>query len=226
MIGIPLAAASLALGGYEAFKGAQGLKKLNKEKYPEYSISPELQNSYGRAEQMAGMGYTPQEAANFRQNVAQQQNTGFRQGVNAGGGNLAQALRTGLQAQNLGAFNSFSASDAALHRSNIHYADQLGQQVSNQRNLITGSQVQRRNMLEQAFGGALRQGLSNMAGSLNLTQAMGGGMNLFGNKTSTDSNNGAGQMSFAQPLGGGYTNTTGGWLNQAPTEYYNPTQTQ
>jgi len=97
-----LAAANLALGAFQAFKGVEGLKQLEKEEYPEYSISPELRKSYQRAEGRTGFGFDPRQTAAFKQNVAQQQRTGMRQAISRSGGNLAQALSVGFGAANTG----------------------------------------------------------------------------------------------------------------------------
>lgn len=172
-----LAAIPQIVGGiYQTAQSQRGLNKLASEPLPEYSVSPELKNAYGRAEQMSNQGYTGAEQAAFGQNVAQQQNTGFQQGIEQSGGNLAQALRTGFGAQKLNAQNDFAASDANLHRANIHYADSLAQEVQNQSNLINQNKIQRRTMLEQAYGAGKTTGISNiMGGSMASLYSLAGG---------------------------------------------------
>jgi hypothetical protein len=173
-----LAAANVALGAYQAIKGAQGLKRLNQEARPEYSVSPEMQSAFAMAKDRTRYGYDPRQAAAFKQGVAQQQNTGFQQGVSMAGGNLAQALRTGFKVQNIGALNRFASDDAGLQAANINRFYGLASQLQQQKNLIQGERISRRNALEGAYGGAVKSGLNNIASSLNLTQAMGSG--LFG----------------------------------------------
>ena len=158
----------MALGAIQAYNGYQGLQNINRTPRATYSITPEQQNSYNRAEGMAGQGYTGQESANFHQGLAQSNNTAFRNAVDMSGGNLAGAIHRGINAQNVGALNTFASNDANLHRQNIRYADQQGQNISNQRNLITQNAQQRRDMLENAYGGALSSGLNNLTSGFNL----------------------------------------------------------
>jgi hypothetical protein len=156
------AAVGAGYGIYQHSKAKKSLAELNKTKFPNAVIDPEMKAAQDRAQQMAAFGYTPQETAAFKQNIAQQQNTGFRQGVNMSGGNLAQALQVGLGAQKLGAFNQFAGADAALHRQNIRYADSLTQALQGQGNLIASNDIRRRYALEQAYGGAMTVGSENV----------------------------------------------------------------
>ncbi len=165
--------ANVTMGAIEAYAGYQGLKNLNKNPFPLYSISPELQNSYNRAQGLADQGFTGAETANFEQNVAEQENTGYRQGVQMSGGNLAGAISAGLGAQRLNSFNQFAGQDASLHRQNIHYADTLSSALQSQKNLIQSAAIQRRNQLEGAYGKLMGTGLTNV--SEGFTGGSGGG---------------------------------------------------
>lgn len=164
--------AQLALGGFQAIAGIQGLNKLSKQPYPEYSISPEIQKSYSRAEDMSSRGYSPQEEAAFRQNLAGTSAQRYQKSSDMAGGNLAQAIQGGVNYGNIKGLVNFAADDANLHRRNIQYADSLAKTIQNQRNLITESQQNRRNALEQAYGGGVKTGLENIVNPLNLSQAL------------------------------------------------------
>lgn len=166
----PLAALTaipqIATGLYSTIQGAKGLKNLAGQPQPQYSMSPEYTDYYNRINAQSQYGYSPEQTAQFGQGVAQQQNTGFRQGVSMSGGNLAQALRTGLAGQNLGAFNQFAAQGAALQQQKLGQVGAAAGQMQEQQNLINQQKIQRRMALEQAYGGALQSGLSNMASGL------------------------------------------------------------
>lgn len=175
------------LGAVQAIKGYRSLKNLSKEQYPEYTISPELQQAYQRAEGMAKQGFSAEETAQFQQGVARQQTGAFRQATDLGGGNLARAISAGLGAQNLQAQGQFAAQGAQLKRQNIQYADELARSIQQQKNLATQEKIQRRQMLEQAYGSAAKTGLEN------ITSSLGGiGASLFEaynpKKTMTDTN--------------------------------------
>ena len=67
---------------------------------------------------------------------------------------------------NIGALNQFAANDASLRRNNIRYAGQMAGQLQSQQNLATQAAIQRRIMLEQAYGRAMQAGLNNIVGGV------------------------------------------------------------
>ncbi len=184
----------VALGAYEAFQGARGLKNLAGQPMPEYSMSPEFQNYYNMTKDRSAYGFDPSETANFKQNVAQQQNTGFRQGVQMAGGNLAGALNAGFKAQNLTSMNQFAAQDAQQHRANISQYGGAAGEMMGQENLINQEKIRHRTQLEQAYGGALKAGLGNITSGL----MSGAGLGFMGQQNNQQ---GAGQNYYG---GGGY----------------------
>ncbi len=153
------------LGAYQTYQGQKGLKELAKQQMPQYTISPEQQQYYDVVKNRAQYGFDPNEIAAFKQNVAQQQNTGFQQGVQMAGGNLAQAISNGLGAQKLNSFNQFAAQDSQQKRENIGLWGQSVGAMQGQNNLINEQRIQHRYRQEQAYGGALQAGLSNIASS-------------------------------------------------------------
>ncbi len=161
------------LGLGEAGVGLTGLHQLQKTAMPQYLASAQLNSAYQRAQQMSTMGYTPQEIAAFHTNLATSNNTAFANAENASGGNQSQAVNAALQGNNIGALNQFAVSDAQLKRQNQQYADSFAGQYQNLANENTQTALQRRQQQEQAYGGALKAGLTNLGNTANLSQALG-----------------------------------------------------
>ncbi len=113
-------------------------------------------------------------------NINSSQNAAYHKAIDISGGQQNNAISGILKANRLGAYNQFAAQDATLHLQNQHYADQVGQGITNQRNLITGQDIQNRNRQEQAWGGALQSGLTNVASAGNFYSMTAGGYNPYG----------------------------------------------
>jgi hypothetical protein len=165
----PVAVGSLALGAMQTIKASRELKKLKNEMPSGFQVTPEQMRSYQRAESMAQNGFTSGEKASFFQNLAQKANQAFSRTMNSGGGSMAAAVRAGLNYGNTNAINQFAMNDASLNRNNIRYADQMGADITAQRNRETARQWARYQATEQALGTAKRQGWENMANSVNAT---------------------------------------------------------
>lgn len=128
-----------------------------------YEITPEQRASQARAEEMAQQGYTGQEKASFYQNMAAQSNLGYQRAMRGAGGNQwGGAILAGVQSPSYGAVADFAARDAALKRQNVRYADQMGEQISAQRNRIVNSDWQYYQQKQQAYGLAQKQGIQNI----------------------------------------------------------------
>lgn len=179
---LPLAIGSLLLGGLQAGIGGMALNQLNQTPIPNFGITPEQQNSYGRAQTRAGYGYSPEQRADYMGNVAGRNAQVYNNAIKLSGGNLSGALARGIQSSALRDYSTFAANDAQLQQNNIRYADQRGDMITNQRNMATNQNIQNRIRQEQAFGGALQSGLNNIAGAANFF-AMNGGFNQLGNGT-------------------------------------------
>jgi hypothetical protein len=162
------------LGVWEAIKGYQGLKNLENQPMPNYSLAPGLQDYFNQTKVQSQYGFDPSQTAAFKQGVSQQQNTGYRQGIELGGGNLAQALSVGLSAQNLGAQNQFATENAQLKSQHLQQYGQAAGELQSEQNLATQADIARRNQLEQAYGGALQTGLKNITSGFTF-QGLGGG---------------------------------------------------
>lgn len=159
-------AANLIHSLSEQSQAKKGLASLKAPKG--YEVTPEQQHSYDRAEKLAMNGYSPEEKAAFAQNMAQQSNAGYRRAMAFGGNNLAGAIQAGINYGNTGALTNFAAQDAALKRQNIHYADSVGNQITQQKNKNTSLNWQNYNTEAQAYGHALKSSKENFFNSLNL----------------------------------------------------------
>ena len=168
---------TLALGAVQTYMGMKGLKELNKKERPNYSVSPEMYNSQQRSFINSKYGFTPQQTGAFNYQLGMNQVGNLRKQVDMGGGNLAQALSSRGNAQNLGAINQFANQDAALLNQNIRYNDQMNANIQNQLNRRVGQNVAYRMSDEKAVGGSLQSGLTNLASGMNSasTNAAGGG---------------------------------------------------
>lgn len=177
-------------------KANDAIAEINKEKFTQYGLAPQLEQSYSQAAQMAKQGFTGKEKGAFRQNIAQDINTGAQHALDLGGGNLARTISKMGTISKLGAENQFATNDALLHRQNIKYKDVLAQAIQTQGNLKSQADISHRVMLEQAYGNASK------AGSENILKGVGmGAASLSGSS-----------------LGTGTTDTTGGdWMSGMKT---------
>lgn len=203
LLGLPDA----ILGGFQAYNAHQALEQLQKKPKPNYTISPELQTAYNRAQQMSNRGFSGGEKADFDSNLAMENAAQTRNLQNQAGGSLAGSIFAGIQGRNIGALNKFASEDAGLQRHNIQYADSLGQAVQGQRNMATNVDIQRRTQQEQALGGAMAKGTENLVGGINLGLGMAApAINKFFN--------GLGNKGAASPSGNySYDPTVGGTGN-------------
>lgn len=191
----PLAIGSLVLGGIQAVGGLIGA--LNMGRRPRFAEDPRFAQAAGRAEYMAGMGYTPQERAAFQSDVAAQTAGDYRRGIDMSGGNMARALGGISTARTMGAFNRFAGQDAALRRQNINYADQFSRERQRRMDMQTRADMEQYDAEQRALGQAMSSGLTQMAGAANFNQAM----NFYG------------KQGMGGASGGGATSGLGGGLD-------------
>ncbi len=174
----PLAIGSLVLGGIQAVGGLIGA--LNMGRRPRFTEDPRFTQAAGRAEYMAGMGYTPQERAAFQSDIAAQTAGDYRRGIDMSGGNMARALGGISTARTMGAFNRFAGQDAALRRQNIQYADQFSRERQRRMDMQTRADMEQYDAEQRALGQAMSSGLTQMAGAANFGQAMKFYKDLYG----------------------------------------------
>lgn len=161
-----IALATLAVSAYQTYKSSEDKKKaenaLGNLKHTNYQVSPELRGAYDRAQQMSRFGYTPQEKAALRQNVAQDINTNQQRALDQGGGNLARTISRMGSIANVQSENQMALNDAGLHRQNIRYADSLGGQIQGINNMASGEDISQYNKAESAYGQAAAQQQENI----------------------------------------------------------------
>lgn len=157
-----VALAGLAYGVYNSeTQKAQAKEGLNKQKFQNFSVSPELQGAYQRAQAMSQFGFSPAEKASFRQNKAQDINTQAQRALDIGGGNMARTISKLGQISNLQSENQFAAQDAAIKRQNIKYADSLAGALQGEKNRATGAGIDQYNRAQTAYGNAYAQNQTN-----------------------------------------------------------------
>lgn len=166
----------------------KALGDLSKKPLPQYAITPEQTAAYNRAGSAysralgsANRGFSGAETAAFNQRLASSNRTAFENSKKMAGGNLASATNAAINSQNINALLDFASRDAALQRQNMQYADtlgsrldQVGQGISQQRNLGTQVDIQRRAQQEQALGQALSQGRTNTVNATSQLAGSGG----------------------------------------------------
>lgn len=162
-VAVGVAGVGATIGGIEAIRAHKKLKELQKKPLANFSVSPELQSAYDRSLRMAGMGFTPEQAAAYHSNVGMQQNTARANAINQSGGSLSSAINIGLQSQNIEGENKFASEDADKRMRNIQYADNLAGQIQGQRNLETDANRSYRIQQEQQYGLAEKQGIENIS---------------------------------------------------------------
>jgi hypothetical protein len=164
--------ATQVLGAFQIAQGTMGMKQLEKQKFPEYTASPELSRAKTRSGQMANMGFTPEQRAQFNFTLGQATNQDYRNAIDLAGGNLSGALNARRSGMRLGAINQFAQQDAQQRMSNIRYDDSMTDKVQRLRDNNTQIALNRRMALEQAYGNAIKTGTENVVNSFDMGQAM------------------------------------------------------
>ncbi len=149
------------LGLVQTIGGIAGANKLNKTPYPEFKPSAEMMADKARTSQFSQMGYTPEQRGQFMSQMGMSQNADYRNAVNMAGGGLSQALNAQRGGMRLGAINQFAQGDAAQRMANIRLDMAQTDKLQNLRNQNTQVALQRRQQLEQAYGGAIKSGTEN-----------------------------------------------------------------
>ncbi len=232
--GLIIGGITTAYGLYQSYKSQQALEEMEKEERAEYKVSPEMQRAYQRAEETAKTGYTPEETAAFRQQLATSGATAYQRSVDIGGGGMAQTMRAGIQAQNIGAISQFAAGGAARRQQNIRYADAIAARMQSIQNLQTREDIARRTRTEEAYGAAGKAGAENIIGGISTGVGLAAG--AIGEDTTqpvTESAPGGIASGAFSQASLGYESGIGGEtlmkkLNPATgqVQYYNPTTQQ
>lgn len=199
----------LLMGVPQAVIGFRQMRQLSKVSMPEYSVSPELQSSYNRAEKMAMQGYTPAERASMFQSQAGSTAAQTRAGLARTGGSMASALQV-IGGMNQNQFLlGFGSQDAQLRRQNIKYADTLMRDVDKVKMMNQELRIRRDQEKRQAASNLFNMGLQNISSGLSDAEGMVGeiaGMALTGGLSGlagglTKSNTGAQSFLGNKPSG-------------------------
>lgn len=158
------------LGGVQLAAGL--IQNANKEDPQQVQETAEMKAARARAREMAKSGFTPEEKAAFKQNLAATGNTAFRRAIDLGGGSLAAAIRAGINTQQLGAQNQFAGQDAQLKRSNIAQSNSLEQGYQALKNQQVAQQNQLAQQQNAAASQSINSGMGNIGSALNLSQAL------------------------------------------------------
>jgi len=165
-----LAAGSLAVGALSTIGGLVGL--ANTKKPEKYSLDPKIQAAIGESESAARYGLADTQLAAARQMQSQNVNSAMYNARNTSAGSGARAVFGGLQGMNMNAGNQLALSDFNAQQGKIRYRDQMYGQMQTIRDRNTAQSIDTYNRKQQAYGGALQSGLTNMSSYFNLGQAM------------------------------------------------------
>jgi hypothetical protein len=214
-----LLAAGLAKGAYDIGSGlierGKAKRELAKLKPVNYSVSPELQNAYSRAESMAGKGYTPAQSAKLEQDYARSSNTAYQHAVDTAP-NMASAINAGINYGRPSFLNQKAFDDARLADTHTQYADSLAKNLQAQKNMASHEDINEYVRKATAFGNAGKIQGENISQGLN-SMIMAGWMNQI---------YGGGGLGGKVPIGntnptGGSTQVTG-LTNANPNNLYAP----
>jgi len=161
-----------ALGAVQTIGGIVGMQQLNKQPFPEYSATSDLQKAKSRSGQLSNMGYTNAQRNVFLQDLGRIGNEDYINAINMSGGNLSRALGARRSAMRFNALNQFAQGDAAQRMSNIRYDDSMTDKLQRLQDMNTQVKLNRRMALEQAYGGAIKAGTENIVNSFDSGQAM------------------------------------------------------
>jgi hypothetical protein len=165
-----LAAGTAVLGGLQTIVGAIGLAR---SKQPEgYKEVPEIAKAIGEAEQAAQYGLGAQQIALANQQAREAQNTQLFNARSMAGGNLSRAIFGTNTYNRLMAGNQLAAQDFAAQQQKVGIRNQL--YGTRQRLADANTQLAQQNYARQqeAYGGAMRSGLTNLGSFFNLNQAL------------------------------------------------------
>lgn len=165
-----MSTASMALGGLQIAGGLYGMSRLGKR--PTFQIGEDVLAAKERSGRMAEMGYTPEQKAQFEQQMARTSNTMSTRATEMGGGSLARAISGQKSYQQLGAINQFAANDAQRMMENIRYDDKMAMYIQGERNRATADAIRNYEMLASLYGGAVTKGFENLIGGVNYNQAI------------------------------------------------------
>jgi len=165
-----LAMGTAALGTIQSIGGLIGLASA---KEPEgFKLTPKMQQAIGESETAARFGLGPQQIALAQQNQREAQNTQLYNARSMAGSNLSRAILGTNTYSRLMAGNQLAAQDFAAQQQKIGLRNQLyGQEqaIANQNVQLAQQDYMRK---QQAYGGAMSSGLTNLGSFFNLQNAL------------------------------------------------------
>jgi hypothetical protein len=165
-----LAAGTAALGAIQTIGGLVGLSRT---KQPEgFKLTPKMQQAIGESESAARYGLGAQQIALAQQNQREAQNTQLYNARSMSGGNLSRSIFGANTYSRLMAGNQLAAQDFAAQQQKLRYRDQMfGQEqaIANQNVQLAQQDYMRK---QQAYGGAMSSGLTNLGSFFNLQNAL------------------------------------------------------
>lgn len=151
----PLPFITSAYGLFQTIKADVELNKLSKEEVPTYSLTPESQSLVD----LGKIGYTPQEAAVFRDNVSKNTKLAYRTAIEKAGNSFSGAVNALNVSKALGAENAFAKADADLNRSQKRTAAAITQGVSDKNTSVSLNDF---NARQRAWGMSKQAGINNL----------------------------------------------------------------
>ena len=165
-----LAMGTAALGAIQTIGGLVGLAKT---KQPEgFKLTPKMQRAIGESEMAATYGLGPQQIALAQQQQREAQNTQLYNARSMAGGNLSRSIFGANTFNRLMAGNQLAAQDFAAQQQKVGLRNQLyGQEqaIANQNVQLAQQDYMRK---QQAYGGAMSSGLTNLGSFFNLQNAL------------------------------------------------------
>jgi hypothetical protein len=165
-----LGAGSFALGGLQTIGGLIGLATTKEP--DKYSLTANTQQAIGESKSAAKFGLSPTQLAAYNTNVRQSANTDIYNARNMAGNSLSRAVFGVRRGQTLGALNNLAASDFEAMQRKVQYRNQMYGIEQGMKDRNTQLDWNQYGQKMQAYGGAMRSGLNNMAGFFNLGQAL------------------------------------------------------
>jgi len=161
---------SVALGGLQTLGGLYGL--LTTKEPDKYSLTANTQQAIGESKSAAKFGLSPTQLAAYNTNVRQAANTDIYNARNMAGNSLSRAVFGVRRGQTLGALNNLAMSDFNAQQQKVQYRNQMYGIEQGMKDRNTQLDWNQYGQKMQAYGGAMRSGLNNMAGFFNLGEAL------------------------------------------------------
>lgn len=160
--------AQMGMGAIQTAISASKASQLPDPK--QHTVSPELRGAFNEAKTRSQQGYSPAERAAFEQTLARQANASKQMFQNVG---MSGAGAAAANIMSIDALNQFAAGSEAARRQNFGQYASLAGDVQRVGDMEAQRFNQRLMAEEQALGGGMQAGISNMFQGLNTGQNVG-----------------------------------------------------